>query len=100
MNKHICALIEATERVFHCPPGAITNPDRTQPVISFRQLAMLLAYEAGYRHSAISEAFGRDHRTVANNIFIANGHLRANRAWWLNAKADLYDAWQEAIGGD
>lgn len=87
-------LIQTTERVFRCE-GMLLSKDRSQPLVSFRQLAMLVARQAGYNWVQIGEAFERDPRTIATDNSNAKHHLD-KFVWWRNAKADLVDAWDDA----
>ena len=95
--RPLATLIAEAEKMFRLPTGQLATPQRHQPLISVKALAMLVAYEAEYSYAHISRAFHVDKSSVAANLERAREHIKSEHGWWLNGKADLFDAWQDAL---
>lgn len=90
-------LIEATEETFNLEKGDILKEDRSQPLASIRQLAMVVARERGFGPAQVARAFKRDRNSVWNAVQKVNHNYKRNYAWWHTAKADLIDAWDDKL---
>jgi hypothetical protein len=97
VDARLSALIATTEKVFHLPEGALLAADRSQPLVSFRQLAMVVAADDGHGQAALANAFQRDRKTVKFDVGKARSNLAKGHNWWGYAKADLIDAWHDAV---
>src|SRR5687768_16861285 len=97
LDARMQILIRVAERMFHLEPGDLTRLDRSEPLVSYRKLVMLVAVEAGISYTDIGVNLDRDRTTVKSDIERARYALRSNRPWWTGTKADLFDAWQDAL---
>jgi hypothetical protein len=96
VDEQLALLINAAEIMFRLPRGTILGEDRSQPVVSFRMLAMRVAKDAGYTATEIADSFERDRKTVRQNIGNALRAQHYGHRWWTYAKADLREAWEAA----
>lgn len=93
----IATLAIVAEDRYHIPRGDLLSDASYQPLVSVRHLVMLLAHEAGAPHTSTARVFNRDEKSVRYGIDEARRHTKAGRGWWLYGKADLFDAWQDAL---
>lgn len=95
--RPLTTLIEVTEDRYHIPRGDMVAGGRHQPIVSIKMLAVLVAYDAEFSYAQIGRVFHMDPKTAANAVKVAREHTTRGQGWWLYGKADLYDAWQEAL---
>lgn len=98
----LAALIAAAEKYFRLEPGMLlVSGGRYVPLVQYRQLVQLVAHERFFTDYSIGKAFGYRNAegggNTAKNIRVAREHIAQHQGWWLYTKADLVDAWDEAL---
>lgn len=69
----ITGIIEVVARHFELTPDDLTGPCREQPIVTARQIAMMIAREHDATLVAIGEAFNRTHTTVMHALQACEG---------------------------
>lgn len=91
----LAALEAASNRLFGIAEGELESEARFEPLVSYRKLLSVVAHDAGFSYGQIDQFFGWTHSRASFNAKHARALLRQERQWWLDAKANLIDAWEE-----
>lgn len=101
-HKQLEALIRVAARHFRVEEDQLrVAGGRYHPLVQFRQLAQLVAFEQGHGEYQIAKAFGYtqiDGTSVKRNISVARKHASDRHRWWSETKPILHKEWSEELG--
>lgn len=101
-HKQLETLVRAAARYFRVTEDQLRAPGgRYLPLVQFRQITQLVAYERGHNRYQIAKAFNYarpEGSLVKRNIIVVRDHISKGQAWWIDTKAALAQAWDEELG--